>query len=66
MKHESHDSEAAETLKEKLEQGNDDDQDYVKILSEDEDLDEDDEEPDYDPKYDEDIDYDAFDEYYDD
>ena len=66
VKHESHDSEAAETLKEKLEQGNDDDQDYVKILSEDEDLDEDDEEPDYDPKYDEDIDYDAFDEYYDD
>lgn len=66
VKHESHDSEAAEALKEKLEQGNDDDQDYVKILSEDEDLDEDDEEPDYDPKYDEDIDYDAFDEYYDD
>ena len=67
VKHESHDSEAAEALKEKLEQANDDgDQDYVKILSEDEDLDEDDDEPDYDPKYDEDIDYDAFDEYYDD
>ena len=63
IKHETAESEEAIKLKEELENTENQDDDYVKVFTADEEIEEE-TEPEYDPKYDEDIDYDEYDKYY--
>ena len=63
IKHETAESEEAIKLKEELENTENQDNDYVKVFTADEEIEEE-TEPEYDPKYDEDIDYDEYDKYY--